>query len=210
MKIVSWAKKIKNPYLVAEVKKRQLPIKLLELYTPQVLLLDGVEKYCGFAMENDLKGFQIWSEGFKGYIGPKAITTYPATAKQWTSYIFPDQWDFLAWVSIMGHQPDQEMIIHHGLVDQCAAHILSKGMEKVFSFRHMDDRGLEQDGELALKLEAAVTYGTMEANYDGFDSLSSKYMDNPQAIRTALKIGTVPKVYYDPLVKRQGQPKYSL
>ena len=218
---------MKSPGIVAEAVKRGISTRLLDEYMPEVLVEDTEtkSKFNAFAMPNDLDGVELCAyypkkespfDKFKNCVGPKAITSYPAEAsqKEITVLAYSSKWDFLTWISLKGHQPHEEMIVYHGdgLVNTCAEHILENPLIKtVLHFKHNDESGIKADAALALKLEAApIQYGSVEHLYSGYKDLSDCFIDQPQELRAALKIDSVHKVFYEPVIKPQGTPKYGL
>jgi len=88
---------INNSYLVRYIKNRGISLDLATLYTREIYYTVNEKKYFAIGFQNDLGGYELRTEHFKGSSSLKGITTIKGNTH--TLNIFEGFFDFLSFLT---------------------------------------------------------------------------------------------------------------
>ncbi|MCL5246543.1 CHC2 zinc finger domain-containing protein [Cellulophaga sp. 20_2_10] len=103
-------KALQNKYLIAYLKEREINLELAKEFCFEVYYtFDSNKTYYAIGFKNDLGGFELRNQFFKGCIGRKHFTTIKRDYS--TVSVFESWSDFLSYLTLKNKVPEEDFII---------------------------------------------------------------------------------------------------
>lgn len=147
--IIRHTSKVSKDFLIQYGDNRGIPLSVLTKYFKQSTVtnkLSGLRFYA-LSMQNDMKGYELRNERFKGCIGRKYITFIRGTVPKPDGInIFEGVFDFVSVVTQQNGRPlKNDTIILHSLsnLKKASAYIRNYGYRDCYTWMDNDEPGIE-------------------------------------------------------------------
>jgi len=176
--------RITKDYLVKYADDRGIPSSVLTKYFQQSIVLNNLTglRFHTLCMRNDMKGYELRNEKFKGCIGRKYITFIRGTQpKPEGIHIFEGAFDFVSVITQQNGRPlkDDAMILHSlSNLKKASAYIRNYGYRNCFTWMDNDEPGLEaaKSWEAFCKTEENLLHIPMNHLYAPYKDVNAAHM----------------------------------
>jgi hypothetical protein len=154
-----------NKALEKYLLKRMISLEVAAKFCVEVYYGQKDKHFFGIGFPNDLGGYEVRSEYFKGCISSKWITTFKFNSNN--CYVFEGFFDFLSWNELKKEIafPDGDIIVLNSLANLSKAEVLLKKYENLFLFLDNDKSGEEAAKRIQEKYTNTVSCNSSYSEY---------------------------------------------
>jgi len=182
--VLKYTGKITKDYLIEYANDRGIPRSVLTNHFHQAIVLNNLTglRFHTLTMRNDMKGYELRNEKFKGCIGRKYITFIRGTQpKPDGIHIFEGAFDFASVITQQnGRQLKDDALILHSLsnLKKATAYIRNYGYRNCFTWMDNDQPGIEasKSWEAFCKTEENLVHVPMNKLYAPYKDVNAAHM----------------------------------
>ncbi len=176
--------KLTKQYLIRYGADRGIPENILTKYFQQAIVLNNTTglRFHTLSMRNDLKGYELRNEKFKGCIGKKYITFIRGTKPKPDGInIFEGAFDFVSVITQQNGRPlkNDTMILHSlSNLRKASAYIRNYGYRSCFTWMDNDAPGIEavKSWDAFCKTEQNLLHVPMNRLYAPYKDVNAAHM----------------------------------
>ncbi|MEA5402158.1 toprim domain-containing protein [Arcicella sp. DC2W] len=140
---INTVKPLQANSLISYCEGRKIPFQIAYKYLKEVHYTNNKKSYYSLGFVNDMGGFELRNQHFKGSSSPKGITTLEVPESK-DIYLFEGFFDLLSAFSFFGtYKSSNTIIVLNSIVNIDKAKERLKGADKVHCFLDRDTQGIK-------------------------------------------------------------------